>query len=268
MAAPPRRRDLQTPEDAEELVRDWMMWAGFRNSQVTQRGADRGIDVRAAGGVAQVKFHAKAVGRPALQQLYGAALGAPTLFFSHMGYSKPAFEYAQLVQMALFVFDGWGTVSAANKTGEDQLRRGHDLPPAISAGRKTACSLLVMLTAVGAFIALTVTLWMSSASLAGKFWGFIFLALIGAGMAWGGAWWCETGRQRRLDRKAREAGHGRPAHRRSRDRLWNDAPPSVTFPKDPDGSKAVNAVAAAITAVIVLIVVAFVWYLIAAIASY
>ncbi|PPJ07093.1 restriction endonuclease, partial [Nocardia cyriacigeorgica] len=98
-------------EAAEHMAAVQMRALGFQDARVTNRGPDGGIDVIAAGAVAQVKWHSNPVGRPDVQRLYGARgtrhkLGM--LFFAAIGYTANAIAYADEVGIALFVmrFDG------------------------------------------------------------------------------------------------------------------------------------------------------------------
>ena len=59
-------------QEAERNAARWMRHWGFGDARLTSSGADGGVDVRARAAVAQVKFEASQVGRPALQRLYGA----------------------------------------------------------------------------------------------------------------------------------------------------------------------------------------------------
>ena len=76
---------------------------GWHDAVVTPTGADGGIDVRATGAIAQVKWEAKQVGRAALQKLVGARAlqhDLMLLFFSGAGYSREALVYADGIGMA------------------------------------------------------------------------------------------------------------------------------------------------------------------------
>ena len=117
----PKRRLIRTAADAEIVAAEWMRWMGFRGSTRTPTGADGGIDVRATGAVAQVKMHAKPIGRPDVQQLYGAARGRRALFFSLDTYTDEARSWADEVGMALFRFDLQGEPEAVNSAGRAML---------------------------------------------------------------------------------------------------------------------------------------------------
>ena len=96
MTRPPVRQ-ITSWEIAEQNAADWMRHWGYRNVSLTSRGNDRGVDVRATKALAQVKFEAKQVGRPQLQNLVGTRgrnHDVELLFFSGAGYSGHAIEYA------------------------------------------------------------------------------------------------------------------------------------------------------------------------------
>lgn len=94
-------------------MRHW----GFQGVRTTAAGSDAGIDVVAADAVGQVKFEARLVGRPQLQNLVGArgrAHRTRLLFFTGAGYSQPAQEYALDMDIALFEYALDGTMTAVN----------------------------------------------------------------------------------------------------------------------------------------------------------
>ena len=123
LASPPRPKGrlIRTAADAEIVAAEWMCWMGFRDSTRTPTGADGGIDVRARDAVAQVKMHAKPIGRPDVQQLYGAARGRRALFFSLDTYTDEARSWADEVGMALFRFDLQGEPEAVNSAARTML---------------------------------------------------------------------------------------------------------------------------------------------------
>lgn len=57
-----------------------------------------------------MKWQTAPVGRPAIQNLAGAAQGQLALFFSSSGFTKGAIEWAQEVSIQLYQFDLWGNV--------------------------------------------------------------------------------------------------------------------------------------------------------------
>mgnify|MGYP001506751586 CR=1 FL=1 len=109
--------DRAAADQAEVVVEGIMRQIGFPDARATQRGGDHGIDVTSRDAVAQVKWQATKVGRPALQNLVGAAhlLGTrKLLFFARVGYSPQAIEFANKANIALFTFDLHGTYAAVN----------------------------------------------------------------------------------------------------------------------------------------------------------
>jgi hypothetical protein len=96
--------------DFENICRDWLEAWGDFNAVVTQVTGDGGIDVESTNCVAQAKFFASGkVGRPALQQLAGAASisGKIKVFFAYGDYTNEAIEYAnhENVLICLFKFN-------------------------------------------------------------------------------------------------------------------------------------------------------------------
>lgn len=113
----PTETQINSWQKAETNAADWMRYWGFRDAVVTTGGADGGIDVRATDALAQVKFEAKQVGRPALQNLVGAQgrdTGKQLLFFTGAGYASPAIEYANNMGIALFEYTLTGRMRAIN----------------------------------------------------------------------------------------------------------------------------------------------------------
>jgi hypothetical protein len=112
---------IDSPADAEAQAAVWMIGLGFGDAMPTQFTADGGIDVVASRAVAQVKFQVAPVGRPALQNLVGAASEHPgkfKLFFSWKGYSGPAFVFAEQAHVALFSFTTSGELVPENTQAE------------------------------------------------------------------------------------------------------------------------------------------------------
>lgn len=112
-----------TPREAEyvaaTIMRDHL---GFKDATVTTASGDGGVDVVAKQAVAQVKHWGSQVGRPAIQQLYGAR-GADhsrkMVFFCSGGYSRQALAYADEVGVALFTFDAAGGYGAMNESAKE-----------------------------------------------------------------------------------------------------------------------------------------------------
>ncbi|MFC5265064.1 restriction endonuclease [Kribbella qitaiheensis] len=156
----PVARQIGTWRDAEENAAVWMKHWGYNDARITSGGADGGIDVESRSALAQVKFEANQVGRPALQRLVGArALDhrRQLLFFSGTGYSDKAVEYAETMAIALFIYSLDGKVRPFNRLAEAIVHRPSSLRSAspstkTSAGRGTTvgCGLLILL--VGLFL--------------------------------------------------------------------------------------------------------------------
>lgn len=115
MHAAPKYR---TWRQAEESAATWMRRGGFSRARATQSGGDHGLDVVGENACAQVKVHSKPVGRPDVQRFVGASIGQyeNKLFFSSMGYTAGAVEYATKQNVALFTIAPNGTVAVVNGT--------------------------------------------------------------------------------------------------------------------------------------------------------
>lgn len=108
---------------AEHVAAGIMQKIGFSDAVKTVSSGDQGIDVRSSNTIAQVKWQAKPVGRPAVQQLGGAWLREQRLwkrnskmfFFSKSGYTPQAVDYADAVGMVLFEFSMNGRAKAVGK---------------------------------------------------------------------------------------------------------------------------------------------------------
>ena len=105
---------LSTWQAAERFAADFLKSAGFSDARTTGGGTDGGVDVRGTGVLAQVKHHAKPVGRPDLQRLYGArGTDAHALyFFGLSGFSPQAIAYAREHNIGLLRYDGFRNVTA------------------------------------------------------------------------------------------------------------------------------------------------------------
>lgn len=110
------RYQIQTWQDAEHNAAAWIRHWGYPDARVTAGGADGGIDVRARGALAQVKFRAAQVGRPDLQRLVGASgrSNAQLFFFCGTSYSRHAIEFADANEIALFAYGLNGEVTPTN----------------------------------------------------------------------------------------------------------------------------------------------------------
>lgn len=117
-AAPPARRQIQSWQDAEHNAAAWMRHWGFSDAQAKPGGADGGIDVRARRALGQVKYQAAAVGRPELQNLFGARgrdMHKQLFFFTGSRYAATGIEYADTNDIALFVYALDGAMTPVNK---------------------------------------------------------------------------------------------------------------------------------------------------------
>ena len=94
--------------DFEFIAESWMKYWGVLDAEATTASGDGGIDVISSRFAAQVKFYANSkVGRPELQNLYGAAQGLNlgSLFFAYSsGYSDLALAWAEQVGVGCFEF--------------------------------------------------------------------------------------------------------------------------------------------------------------------
>jgi hypothetical protein len=124
MPSPPPRQ-IDSWETAEANAAAWMQWWGHPDAVVTPSGTDGGVDVRASRALAQVKYEAHQVGRPALQRLVGSRPRAgqqQLFFFSGAGFSDPAIAYADDWDIALFKYALNGSMIPLNTAGRRLLR--------------------------------------------------------------------------------------------------------------------------------------------------
>ena len=101
----PFRKPDPTWRDYEKAAVAFLVSLGYSGVGAAAAGADGGVDVWVTGTlVGQVKAQQTKVGSPPLQQLYGIASkeNVQSLFFSKSGYSKPATQWANSVEMPLF----------------------------------------------------------------------------------------------------------------------------------------------------------------------
>ena len=101
---------------AEELARDFMRWLGYVDAELTNQGADGGVDVTSRGAIGQVKMHSNGVRRPDIQALVGeaAVINRTPLFFA-MNYSKEAVTWSNEHDIAIFKFSRNGDVVAVSE---------------------------------------------------------------------------------------------------------------------------------------------------------
>lgn len=120
-----QRRVITSWHQAEVSALRCLLLLGHEDAALTQSGADGGLDVVASGAVAQVKFTGRPAPRKDLQALEGAAFDHPgqRYFFSYSGYTLPAFEYAEAVDMALYSYSSDGLPKPENDLAADLLRQ-------------------------------------------------------------------------------------------------------------------------------------------------
>jgi Restriction endonuclease len=110
-------RQITSWQEAELNALEWMRAIGFADARLTKAGADEGLDIRSSRAVAQVKYEARDVGRPYLQQLVGAR-GRRTemqlLFFTGAKYTEQAIAYANELDIALFHYKLDGRIQPIN----------------------------------------------------------------------------------------------------------------------------------------------------------
>ena len=110
------KKVVTTWKHAEELARDFLVYLGFHDSQLTGGGADGGVDVTSSRAVGQVKMHSKGVGRPDVQGLVGvASVEKKTPVFFAMMYTSDAVKWAEQANVALFRFERSGEVGAVTQ---------------------------------------------------------------------------------------------------------------------------------------------------------
>ncbi len=118
------RKPDPTWRDYEKAAVAFLVNLGYSGVGAAAAGSDGGVDVWVTGIlVGQVKAQQTKVGSPPLQQLYGIACkeNVQGLFFSKSGYSKPAIQWANSVEMPLFNVSYRGdhfTVEPVNRSAE------------------------------------------------------------------------------------------------------------------------------------------------------
>ncbi|WP_418058084.1 restriction endonuclease [Pimelobacter simplex] len=108
---------------AEQLAALALRRFGYLDAQVTESGSDGGIDVRATGLLAQVKYTSRPVGRPVIQQLLGAADGLPVACFALSGYTQQALTFSADRGISLFTIELPHTVKPANLNARELATR-------------------------------------------------------------------------------------------------------------------------------------------------
>lgn len=85
---------------------------GFYDALTTPAGADGGVDISSALGVAQVKYTTSPVGSPAVLQIAGASRDRRSLFYILSGYTKAAVRAGEEYEVALLSYSADGAVGA------------------------------------------------------------------------------------------------------------------------------------------------------------
>lgn len=132
MTVKPPPIQIDSWQAAERNAAAWMRYWGHRDAKVTAGGPDGGVDVRSAGALAQVKFEAAQVGAPAMQRLVGARGRSHHMdlyFFSGAGYARPAVEYADMMDIALFKYALDGSMRAVNGAARKVVQQVPASPP-------------------------------------------------------------------------------------------------------------------------------------------
>jgi len=126
---------IASPRDAEHMATRHLRSLGHSTARTTPTGPDGGVDVIADDALAQVKMEAVQTGRPAVQQLVGAAgrrFAGSLYFYSAAGYTQQAIDYAESEHVSLFTFDVRGTVTPVASVSQPKTLGGQcsrDAPP-------------------------------------------------------------------------------------------------------------------------------------------
>ncbi|MBT2475071.1 restriction endonuclease [Microbacterium sp. ISL-103] len=112
--------------EAEMAAAIHMRSLGFADAEITKRGADKGIDVLAASGSAQVKHMRKPVGSPTVQQFIGAAApNSVALIYSLSGFTAQAVDIADDTDVALFTYTVEESYSPSNRHAQTLAEIGY-----------------------------------------------------------------------------------------------------------------------------------------------
>ncbi len=150
-------KTVTTWREAEYLAAEHMRLLGFDDADVTQLGADGGIDVRSDAAVAQVKHYAAPVGSPAVQQLRGATpTGSRSLFYSLTGYTAAARAAATAAGVALFGYTVDGNIHPVNELAAEYATVRHT-PVKFATNSEPQAAMLNELAAYAQTVATTAT---------------------------------------------------------------------------------------------------------------
>ena len=120
--------------DAELMAASRLRELGFHDARVTPVGADGGIDVLATGALAQVKMESTLIGRPAIQQLVGAAgrnSEDELIFFSATNFTNHAIAYSDYNVISLFTYDVLGELTPVNGVAQALLESRQSSAPTL-----------------------------------------------------------------------------------------------------------------------------------------
>lgn len=116
---PTRAEPITRWRESERIAAEWLRSFGYPTSEVTGRGSDLGVDVRAPKeAIAQVKYTHAIIGRQHIQLLIGARhpdCNERMFFFSRSAFHKNAILWAEVWSVALFRFDDFGNPFPENK---------------------------------------------------------------------------------------------------------------------------------------------------------
>lgn len=172
---------------AESLAVDWMRLHGYPDARATSGGADSGIDARATGALAQVKFRGAMTGRPVLQGLVGArGRGVEQLLcFSGTSFTEPAVSYAEEMDIALFTFTPAGVVTPVNGRAQVLARPSSTARPTRAKPAQSAPPWMdnplvqgALRFAIGLVLAIGVAAFISSWVTTGRMNGTAFTVLL------------------------------------------------------------------------------------------
>jgi hypothetical protein len=113
---------------AEHLVRDWLVFLGFEDAEVTRQSQDGGIDVESSEFVCQVKhYKSQPVTVQEVREIFGvsSSLGKSALIFTTSNLTASASLFAEQVGMATVHFDPYNAMlTALNEAGRKLLHEG------------------------------------------------------------------------------------------------------------------------------------------------
>ncbi|WP_432060097.1 hypothetical protein [Streptomyces sp. S1] len=117
---------IRTGRDAVAAAAGYLRWLGFRDVVQPEERPASGVDLRAAGLVAQVDPSTRPTGLRAVECLWlnGLSTSAVSVFFSLAGYTPEARTRAAEVGLPLFVLDLTGTPQPVNRAADDLAAGG------------------------------------------------------------------------------------------------------------------------------------------------